>query len=160
MTPSSHVNVLLAMAFAILVGGTVGCGQRHPPRPLAKGATLEVYLITAANTPNARTATDPDSGAVIYLAPTPIISSTDVTTVQRSDPSSEDPWLTISLTPAGSTKLAAATTPTAGQKLAVVANGKVIAVANVLQPIVKDCRITSGFIHKNEQQVFDALTKN
>ena len=70
------------------------------------------------------------------------------------------PSLTVNLTPAGAKKLAAATTPAASQKLAVVANGEIILVATVHSPLSNTFLMAGGTFQKDQQQIFEILTKN
>ena len=136
-----------------------GCDSRSAPKALGPSATLEVQLVSATNVPNSRQATDLNSGAAIYLTSPAVITSADVATIQRSEDSRQRSSLTVNLTPAGAKRLAAATTPAAGQKLAVVADGKVIAVATVYSPLSNSFRI-SGIVQKDLEQIVESLTKD
>ncbi len=152
-------GALLFMAVAVLSCLVTGCEQKSAPKKLATGAMLDICLVSTGNVPNGRMATDLNSGATINLTMPPVITSVDIDTVQRSDDSAQYPSLTVNLTPSGATKLAAATTPAAGQKLAVIANGKVIAVAPVYSPLSKSFQVSGGPIQRDREEIFDTLTK-
>lgn len=134
--------------------------MKSAPRPLAKAATLDLYVVSAMNTPGSKAATDPDTNAQIFLTTPAIISSADVVTIQRSENSPEMPSLTVNLSPAGATKLAAATAKPTGMQLAIVVNGTVLATPKVRVPMSSSFQISGGQLTKNREEVFTALTKN
>jgi len=154
---NSSARVYLAIAAAACF--VSGCDSRSAPKALGPSATLEVQLVSATNVPNSRQATDSNSGATVYLTSPAVITSVDVATVQRSEDSQQRLTLTVNLTPAGAKKLAAATTTAAGQKLAVVADGKVIAVAAVHSPMSNGF-VVSGIVPKDLEQIVESLTKD
>ncbi len=89
----------------------------------------------------------------------PIITSTDVATVQRAEDPNEKSSLTVHLTLQGTQKLSAATTPALGQQLAIVVNGHVTAVAKVMSPLSSSFNISGGSIYKDREEIFTALTE-
>jgi preprotein translocase subunit SecD len=149
--------VYVAVAAATCFLG--GCDTRNSPRTLSPAAALDVRLVSATNVANSQQATDPNSGATIYLIAPPVIASADVATLQRSEESPGLPSLTVNLTPAGGRKMAAATTPATGQELAVIVNGEVIWVAAVRSPVSNGFRISGGTVQKHREQIFEDLTK-
>jgi preprotein translocase subunit SecD len=138
-----------------------GCGTaKNSPQPLAKTATLDVYIVSLTQTPNTKPATDPDTNAPIFLTNPPIISAADVTTIQLTGDSPQSRSLTVNLSSPGETKLAAATLNSVGMRLAVVANGTVVAVPTLHVPLSGAFCITGGEIAKNGERLFEELTKN
>lgn len=134
--------------------------QRNSPHPLSKVATLEVYdVVLPLSGMECRAIYDPDSKSQIYLKLPPIVTSADVATVQRND-SQPQPALTVRLTPQGAQKLAAATTPATGQKLAIVVNGQVAGVPTVRSPLSTSFAISGGAFHKEREDIFESLTKD
>ncbi|MEZ6053952.1 MAG: hypothetical protein R3C02_21585 [Planctomycetaceae bacterium] len=89
----------------------------------------------------------------------PIISATDVATVQRSEDPSDVHSLTVNLTSSGSKKLAAATAKPAGMRIAFVVNGAVMAAPALKVPLSSGFRITGHGISDNREGLFEALTK-
>jgi|GEM_PF-3139783 len=137
----------------------VGCAPRNAPRPLGAGATLEVRLVSLTSVPHAQEAIDPRSGKTVWLTSRPVITATDIATVQRSDAPSPSLALLFNLTPAGAKKLAAATTPPTGKSLAVIANGRVISIAPLHAPITGGFEISGGPIQHERDLIFDGLTR-
>jgi len=138
-----------------------GCHRiKNAPKPLAKKATLEIHVVSLTKTPGAIQATNPDHKAEIFLTMPAIITAADVATVQRSNDSGGTPYLTFNLTPAGASKLAAATATPAGMQLAVVINGNVVSVPQLRVPLSNSFAISGGGVSKIHDTWFDALTKN
>lgn len=147
-----------AWAFALLALTAGRDALRTPPRPLAKTATLDLYVVSAASGPSTRPATDPATGASVFLSTPAILSAADVATVRRPEDSRGQPSLEVTLTPAGAKKLAAATANPAGMQIAVVANGTVVAVPRVSSPLSTTFLVTGGMIARDGKQLFEALT--
>lgn len=146
----------LKLACTVIVC-VAGCdAKRYSPTPLTTTGTIDVYAVSASQVPGARKATDPESKASIFLVTPAIISTADVATVQRTKGSPES--LTVNLTPAGASKLAAATSKLAGMQVAFVVNGTVVSAPKVMSPLSSGFRITSDVIAKNSEQIFAALT--
>jgi preprotein translocase subunit SecD len=113
---------------------------------------LEVYTIAAAKAPNTIQAIDPITGGPLFLQTPPIITTTDIATVARSEieiqtvngtPSGRTrPALDVELTPAGSAKMATATATPTGKPIAVVINGQVVCTPKVLSQIQKSFQIS------------------
>jgi preprotein translocase subunit SecD len=156
----SNCCEFVSLAVVAVACSLSGCESRSAPQSLGPAATLEVRLVSVTDVPNSQQATDLNSGAMIYLTAPPVITSADVATVQRSEDSPQTPSLTVNLTPAGAKKLAAATTPATGQKLAVIVNGQVISAATVHSSLSNSFRIAGGPIQKDRERVFESLTKN
>ncbi len=89
-----------------------------------------------------------------------IITAADVATVQRPIHSEESASLNINLTPAGGSKLAAATATPAGMQLAVVINGTVVSTPQLRVPLSNSFGIAGGDVPNTHEPWFDALTKN
>ena len=128
----------------------------NAPRPLAKTATLEVFLVSPIGTPTSLTDADPHTAATIYFATPPITVTADVLTVRRLERRPNTPELVVNFKPAGAKSLAAATTPPQGM-MAIRVNGKVISVARVMSTISSNLSI-SGF--ENFDTIFDSLTRD
>lgn len=154
---AARKELQIALVLVLLLIGT-SC-QRNAPRPLSKLATLEVYLVSRSNTPNARAVFDPQGGAQVFLILPPVITSADVATVQRAADPNEKMSLTVHLTTGGSQKLSAVTMPPAGKELAILVNGQVASVAKVVSPISTDFSVSGGFIGKDREKIFAALTE-
>ena len=136
-----------------------GCDRiTHPPRPLAKTATFELYHVSAVPSPTSKPATDPDTKAAIFLSTPAIITTADIATIQLAGDSPEAPGINVTLTPAGATKLAAATSKPAGMEVAIVVNGNVIAVPKVRSRMSSSFSFTSG-VQKQRDSWFAALTQ-
>jgi preprotein translocase subunit SecD len=139
---------------SLLVLLCVSC-QRNTSQPLTKSAMVGVYQVSKASTSNSQAAIDPQNGAPIYIILPPIIASTDVVSVKRS----EEESLTFELTPQGAQKLSAATTPTSGQELAIAVNGKLISVARPLAPLSSGFTVSGGLMQKHSDEIFATLTQ-
>lgn len=146
----------LRLACAVIVC-VAGCdAKRYSPTPLITTATIDVYAVSASPVPGAKKATDPETTTPIFLVTPAIISTADVATVQRTKGSPES--LTVNLTPAGASKLTAATSKPAGMQAAFVVNGTVLSAPKVMSPLSSGFRITSNVIANNSEQIFSALT--
>lgn len=152
-------RIILYFGIALLCSSS-GCEPRNPHRPLATAATLEVHLISATNAPTSREEVDPISGSAIYLTSPPVITAGDVATVHRSYDSQQELSLVVNLTAAGSKRLADATTPATGQKVGFIADGKLIAVAEVREPLQDGSFQLTGGPRQKWEQLFEKLTKN
>ena len=151
-----HPFRLAAMAIVCMSG----CGEfPNAPRPLAKTATLDLYVASGSPTPNSINAIDLGNNSPIFLVTPAIISAADIASIQRSENSPDMPSLTVTLTPPGAKKLAAATAIPAGRQLAIVFNGTVVAVPKLLSPLSNVFVVTGGEIAKNREKFIEALTK-
>ena len=140
----------------LLSGLTValsGCSPKSTPAKLAPGATLKVYTIASAKAPNTTEAVDPGTGGPLFLQTPPIITIADIANVARSEIESKTvsgtpsestlTALDVKLTPAGSTKMAAATaTLPKGESIAVVINGQVVCTPKLFSPIKESFQIS------------------
>jgi preprotein translocase subunit SecD len=143
-------------AFVALVC-LAGCDAIYNPRrPLAKTATLDLYVVSASPTPRSKKAVDPATNTPIFLTTPAIITAADVATIQRSEDSPELLSITINLTPTGATKMAAATATPAGMRVAFVVNGTLISAPKLMSPLSNSFRVTG--ITKDRDQIFAALT--
>ena len=131
--------------------------------PLPPGATLEVYTIAATQAPNTIPATDPGTGGPLILQTPPILTSFDVATVARCEAEIEtvngsrsDTGLSVTLTPAGSAKMAKATATAAGTQIAVVIYGNVVCAPTIRSPIRGSFQISGG--DQRFTTAVDALT--
>jgi preprotein translocase subunit SecD len=134
--------------------------MKNSPKPLAKTATLDLYVVSPEETPNSKQATDPVTNATIFLTTPAIITAADVATIQLSEDPPNLPSLCVNLTPTGTTKLATATINPTDMKIAFVVNGTVIAVPQVMVPMSTGFRISGGELAKNREQLFKSLTKD
>ena len=143
----------------------VGCDRlTDSPRPLSNRATLDVYVVSPVKTPSCKQATDPITNAVIFLKTPPITTAADVTTIERSEDSQGAPSLSLNLTPAGVKKLATATANPKGMRIAVAANGTVVATFKLMAPAAVPTStgfsISGGEIPKTRDSLFEMLTAN
>ncbi|WP_339730763.1 hypothetical protein [uncultured Gimesia sp.] len=154
------MRILQCACLALLL--LTGCAKiKNVPRPLAKKATLELYIVSPIKTPTTKQATIPDTNATIYLTTPAIITAADVATVQRSEDTPDiPPALIVNLTPAGETKLALATANPAGMQIAMLINGTVVSVPKVITPLSSTFHITISATSEKYEQLFDSLTKN
>jgi preprotein translocase subunit SecD len=135
-----------------------GCDtMKNSPHPLAKTATLELYVVSSTQTPDTKQATDPDTNAPIFLTMPAIISAADVTTIQRFEDAPQRLSLDVHLSAAGAKKLEAATADPTVKRIAVVANGTVISAPKVRASMSTGFRVSGSRI---QEQLFEALTKN
>jgi preprotein translocase subunit SecD len=147
------------MASGLLLVG--GCnGAKSAPKPLAKTATFDVYVVSPMGTPSMQRIMDPDRRTPLFLLTPAILSAADVATIQRSDDTPGTPTLTVNLTPAGARKLAAATANPAGMQLALVAKGTVLAAPKVTSPLSAKFQVSSQAIATHGEQWVETLTKN
>lgn len=129
------------------------------PRPLAKTATLELYAVSPGNAPGTRQAVDPNTKGPLYLATPAIVSTADIATVERSEIKTQQPSITVNLTRAGAARLAQATAKPAEMRVAILANGAVVAVPKVHSPLAGKFCIAGGEIQKHREELFQSLTK-
>jgi preprotein translocase subunit SecD len=137
---------------------------RLPPR-----ATLEVFTIAAAQSPNTTPAVDPGTGDPLFLQTPPIVTTSDIATVARSAIEIEtvsgarsgrtQPVLNVELTPAGSAKMAAATATPTGKPIAVVINGQVVSTPKLHSPIQGSFQISGDSNDARFTFALDALTR-
>ncbi len=150
------VQIFAKCSVTILLLSLSSCG-RNTPRPLVAGATVEVFLVAPTSSANTKTIEDPDGKSLLYVATPPILSTTDIATVNCDD-ISQQPSLHFKCTPQGAKKLSAATTPLSGQQLAVVVNGHTIGAPKLHSPLSDSFIISGGAIYKDRNDIFDALT--
>lgn len=146
------MNRLVLLAVVSLFA--LGCAPRPTatPVPVPAGTTIEIYSTAAAAGPNTKAGVDPSTNAVINLVTPPVITTVDIATVARSEmeietvgnaaPPYSVPSLEIVLNAAGTKKMLAATTAPTSPNLAVVVNGVVISVPNIVTPINRSFRVT------------------
>jgi preprotein translocase subunit SecD len=155
----------LLLVFA-LMAAQPGCSSRSTPTKIPPGTTLEIYTIAASKAANTTEAVDPVSGDPLYLQSPPILTTTDIATVARSEIEiqSEDGTrsgrtqtaLTFELTPAGSAQMSAATATPMRQPLAIVIGGQVVATPRLFSPIEGSFEISG--IDPRFSSTVDALT--
>lgn len=127
-------------SFLLTVLSLTGCDAiKNPPRPLSKSAKVGMYIVSPTSTPGTIQGVDPATQTAIHLITPPIITETDVATIQRTEEPQEVTSLTWNLTPAGAKKFAAATATSTGMRIAFVVNGKVIAA-----PVIRS-QLSTGF---------------
>ncbi len=162
----NRINACLIVTCVCLLAG---CGlEPNAPRPLAKTATFDVYAVVAPGTAGALMLpqVDFDSPPVngmpavnqVAVSAKPIISGKDVESVQRSTVEEMYPSITVNLTPAGATKMNAATAKMTGSAVAVVVNGTVVSTPKVLTPISASFRVTGSGTASDFDEMFGALT--
>ena len=145
----------IAIALTVLV--LVGCGffdRPSPPRPLAKNATLDVYIVADEATVETLTVEDPQSASDVQLLQPPLINSSDIRSIQ---PDPDHHALKVTLTPTGAAKLAAITANPTGMRLAILANGEVLSIPRVLDPISNQFMITGSGL-KDSEKMYERLT--
>jgi len=139
---------LLALMFC-------GCDAfMNAPRPISKAATLEIYAISAVQTANSKQAVDPTTNASIFLTTPAIITTKDVETVQSEQEPDGFTTLLVVMTPTGAKQLAAATANPSGMRVAIVANGKVVATPEVMSPMSTAIKVSGG------REINDALLES
>ena len=139
-----------------------GCdAMKASPRPLAKTAMLELYVVSPTKTASSKAALGPGAKATIFLETPAVVSAPDVATVQLSKAEPDSPSLIVNLTPGwGREKSAAATAQPTGMRVAVVVNGSVLAVPKVVSQMSTGFRVTGEEFSKHGEQLFETLTKN
>jgi len=152
--------------FGCLLGLVLRQRNPHTPLPLAKTATLEVYLVSPAGAVTSRSMTDRSNGNAVYLVDPPILTAGNFATVQRSEGTIQsgqstlsDPVLGFHLTPAGAQRLAKATSGSTGSSLAIVANGNLIHVSKILGTLSHSFVAGGGEISKHREEIFGSLTR-
>ena len=164
-----HFSLRALMALTLVVGSFLALlplfeSSPKPnlgPFPLAKSVVFEVFEVVATGGPDGLSFVDPISGESLSVRKTPIIATADVSTVQLILGQSEKyprPCLTIVLTPRGGKKIQQATTRLQGGRLAVVANGELLASPRILVPISTPFQVTGGRIHTAGENIFELLT--
>lgn len=128
-------------------------------RLLSKTATLDLYIVSPTQTPDSLEVTDPATNATLFLLRPAVITAADVDTVQLTETDGQPPSLSVTLTPAGATKLAAATANPTGMQLAFLINGEVISTPKLISPLSAAFNVTGEPIAKNGQQLFESITK-
>src|SRR5262249_21467397 len=136
-----------------LVPLAAGCNwlKSSTPRPLAKAARLEVYLVSPAAAANSQAATYADTGDTVYLVTPAITTSDEVISIQKSD--APQPGLIVNFSPTGAQKLAAATSPPTGKSLAVVVNGEVVFVAKLMSTLSTSIHLNGGQLSKRCEEI-------
>jgi preprotein translocase subunit SecD len=157
-------SLVLKLAAAMVC---VGCQQQAVPLTISPGATLEVFMMTDMGDPTAVVATDPGTGRPLFLKTPPVVSTNDVATVGLSEediqmvdgkPSGHrDVGITVTLTPAGSAKMATETANASGDRVAFLVNGKIYATPRVHTQIQKSFRISGA--PDDISAAFEGLTK-
>ena len=139
----SDLSILIAIT---IVGGWLGfelyLHRPNRPKPLGKAATLEVHFVSSTSAANTHSISNQwDNNTTIFLIDPPVLTAGDFATVQKGqDPdrivigktTEAQPTLLFNLTPEGAAKLSAATSNAKGKSLAVVANGKLIHMSEIL----------------------------
>jgi hypothetical protein len=150
--------VCVCAAIALFAGcDAVRNPLKHVPRPLARSAKFDLYLVSPTKLPGCQVATDPSGGGPLYLITPPVISATDVATVQRSEDTSDAASLSFKLTPVGAGKLSRATASPGN--IAVAVDGKVLMTASVLSPLSESFEVTGGAFAEDQEKWFRALTE-
>jgi preprotein translocase subunit SecD len=151
--------------FGCLLGLILRHRDPHTPKPLAKSATLEVYLVSPAGVLTPHSLPNRSNGSDVYLTDPPILTAGDFATVQRWENKIQsgqdwrpDPILSFHLTAAGASRLAAVTKTSQGMSLAIVANGNIICVSKIFGPLSDSFVIGGGDITKHREEIFSSLT--
>jgi preprotein translocase subunit SecD len=141
---------------ALLLLTCASCGRKSP-RPLIPGSVVDVYVVAPGPSVNTMELNDADGVKTIDVTTPSVLSAADFATVNCTN-EPQQPGLNFKLTPQGAKKLAAATTPATGQKLALVVNGRTIGVAKAHVTLSESFNISGGPIYKDQEAIFDALT--
>jgi len=134
--------------------------NKNAPRPLAKTATLELFVVSPTETPNSKPATRPTTNAAIYLVTPAVITTADVATVQPPQDPLRLTSLVVNLTPSGATKLATATANPKGMQLAFLLNGTIVSVVKVKVPLQSAFEISGARAAKQGESLFETLTRD
>jgi len=152
---------LIAVGLSLMLAAGCNWITSNAPRPLAKAARLEVYLVSPTAVPNSQPAAYPDAGTTVYLVIPAITTSDDVVSVQKSD--AQQPGvqtgLIVDFSPKGAQRLAAATTPPSGKSLAVVVDGEVVSVAKLVSTLSSGIHLSGGASSKRWEEIFNQLTR-
>ena len=151
--------------FGCLLGLFLRHRDPHTPKPLAKSATLEVYLVSPAGVLTPHSLPNRSNGSDVYLTDPPILTAVDFATVQRSEGKIQsgqdwlsDPTLSFHLTAAGASRLVAITRTSKGMSLAIVANGNNIHVSKILGTLSDNFVVGGGDVSKHREEIFRSLT--
>lgn len=155
----SRASRFVSLSPLMVVCCLLGCDTWSKPQPLRSTATLEICLVSDVAMPNSRPAIDTNSGATVYLILPAVVTAADVATVQRSEDTTQAPGLTFKLTSGGAQKLAAVNIPTAGRKMAIVANGEVIGTPTVRSGLSDSFQLSGGTLTHEREKIFDGLIK-
>lgn len=128
-----------------------GCWQTTPPPvSVPQGVKVELYEVASPSDTNIIAAVHPDTGAKVPLKAIPLIKTAEVDTVQRIPPDANNPnappgtTLGINLNITGTSKMRAATANAAGQEIALVVDGKIVAVAQIRSQLTDRIVVTGG----------------
>lgn len=146
-----------ALLGALIAWG--GCSRGDQPRPLAPHATFELYVVSAVESPGARQILDPADGAPLFLTHPPIIEAADVAAVALRKSRHGIAELAVEMTPAGAAKLNAATSARVGERLAIVANGRLVALLTLHLPLSASFAVQCDVVSREGEELFDGLTR-
>ena len=137
-----------------------GCSQGERPRPLAPHATFELYGVSSVESPGARRIPRPGQRCSAVSDPSPLVETADIESVALERTAGDGVTLIVAMTPTGAEKLYAATSALKrGVRIAVVANGRVIALPTINAPLSTSVVLGGGSIHRQGRELFDDLTQ-
>jgi preprotein translocase subunit SecD len=155
MTYPTHARRWLFGLFLVLAG----CSRGEQPRPLAPHATFEIYLVSDVDSPGAQRLIDQANNATLFLTPPPLLEASDVATIVLEKTDRNLTSLTVQTTPAGAARLEAASSAAVGKRIAVMANGQLIALATLNKPLSATFVLSGEALHRDGARLFDALTQ-
>jgi hypothetical protein len=131
------------------------------PLPISKSVKLEVFIVAVAGTANGTVYTDTNTGDKLRVTNPPIVTTTDVSTVQlipREDGQGYE-GLLVTLNPISGNNLLKATTAAKGSKLVVVVDGQALATPKISSPVGHQFQLSGGRINSEGIEVFKKLTE-
>lgn len=131
-------------------------GPNLGPLPISKSTKFEIYTVSATSTSNGVSYTDPNEGSPLFVTSPPIISNSDVVTIELTPESENRANLSFVLNVNGGNKLLKATTASAGSRVVVIVDDVVLATPKVVSPIGHQFQLSGGRIYYD---VFRELTE-
>lgn len=124
-----HRSRLASLAALLVV--VTACNR---PQPLAPGARFELFIGTTTNAGNQVAVNDPATGATIYVPQAPVISSSDVVSIERAD-DDHAAMLNVCLTPQAAQRLGVASSAAMGKQFVLRVNGEVICAPKIVSAV-------------------------
>lgn len=154
------MKVCFATLVLLALSTQAGCDNFfNRPQPLGKAAKFEILVASPINSQGAIPATDPITKAPLFLNSPASVTTTDVSTIQRSTDSQRRPALAVTLTPGGKQRMAMASRNALGKQLAFVVNGRLVSAPRVNAEIAMGQFIIEGLTQEEFDRVFEELTQ-
>ena len=133
----------LTLAGSLMVLCCLGCADKAVQTTLKPDTTFAIHTVAAEQGEDTKSLTDPDSGDVLNLAASPVITATNVLTATVTSDGNGSACLEVTVDEPGAAQLRTVTA-VSGKQIAIVVNGRIASAPTIRTPIDNAFQLSGG----------------